>query len=158
MKLNLKSQWAKAVLTASLIATTLTTIGCVNAFSKATGGASPVAQSSMSGTETSSGSFVAKEHPTTGKVKIVKDKGKTYLEFDKTFSSDSGPDLYVILHRAKTPQTYKQADYVIVDRLQNTSGAQRYEIPNTVDPTQYKSVVIWCRQFNATFGYATIKS
>ena len=104
------------------------------------------------------GKFVAAEHPTQGSVSIINEKGKRYLEFDKTFKSDMGPDLYVILHRAATlPKGgLKEPDYVTVGRLQKVSGTQRYTIPNNVNLANYRTVAVWCRMFNATFGYALL--
>jgi hypothetical protein len=40
--------------------------------------------------------------------------------------------------------------------LQSTDGSQRYEIPADVDIDAFKSAVIWCRQFNVTFGFAAL--
>ncbi len=104
------------------------------------------------------GKFVAAEHPTQGAVGIIKEKGKRYLEFDKTFKSDMGPDLYVILHRAAVlPKGgLKEPDYITIGRLQKVSGTQRYAIPNNVNLANYRTVAVWCRQFNATFGYALL--
>ncbi len=103
-----------------------------------------------------SGQFVASEHPTIGMVKIVAMNGKTYLKFDNTFKSDSGPDLYVLLHRQGTPKDYKKDNYISLGRLKKVTGSQMYEIPADTDISEFKSAVIWCRQFNATFGFATL--
>jgi Electron transfer DM13 len=105
-----------------------------------------------------SGMFVAVEHPTQGAVSIVKENGKRYLVFDKNFKSDMGPDLYVILHRtAILPKGgLKKQDYTTIGRLQKVSGTQRYAIPNNINLANYRTVVVWCRSFNATFGYALL--
>ncbi|PZV10534.1 MAG: electron transfer flavoprotein [Leptolyngbya sp.] len=105
-----------------------------------------------------SGKFVKAEHPTQGSVMLVKEGGKSYLTFDKTFKTDAGPDLYVILYRTSQPPIggIKEKDYVQVAKLQKVSGAQRYAIPQTVKPENFSSVAIWCRKFNATFGYASL--
>lgn len=105
-----------------------------------------------------SGKFVKAEHPTQGSVMLVKEGGKSYLAFDQSFKTDSGPDLYVILYRTGQPPItgIKEKDYVSVARLQKTSGAQRYTIPQSVKPENFSSVAIWCRKFNATFGYASL--
>ncbi len=104
------------------------------------------------------GMFVASEHPTQGAVSIVEEKGKRYLEFDKNFKSDLGPDLYIILHRATIlPKGgLKQQDYTTIGRLQKVSGTQRYAIPDRVNLANYRTVAVWCRSFNATFGYALL--
>jgi hypothetical protein len=72
----------------------------------------------------------------------------------------------VILHRSKDLLTeakppafsIKEGDYVNISRLQNTNGSQRYEIPSNVQVSDFHSVAIWCKQFNATFGTASLGS
>lgn len=114
-----------------------------------------------------SGTFVAGEHATTGSARIISENGKNYLELDADFkTSNLGPDLYVILHRSDDvlastqPPAYplKAGDYVILGRLQNYSGAQRYVIASNIKLANYQSAVIWCRQFNATFGTAKLSN
>lgn len=110
------------------------------------------------GTTADSGTFKAGEHPTQGTVRVVTEKGKRYLEFNQSFKTDQGPDLYVILHRSDAPPVsgIKKKDYVSIARLQKTSGAQRYTLPNNVNLADFRSVAVWCRKFNATFGYAPL--
>lgn len=114
------------------------------------------AKTPLSNVAAVSGTFQSAEHPTQGGVKAITENGKNYLEFDENFKTDNGPDLFVILHRNDTlPVTgIKEQDYVSIARLKNTSGTQRYEIPENVNLADFKSVAVWCRQFNATFGYA----
>lgn len=116
--------------------------------------------------EQRSGTFVDGEHPTTGTASLVEQDGKPMLELDEGFeTSTSGPDLFVVLHRAPdvigstVPPAYplKEGDYVIVAPLEAYSGAQRYEIPADVNLNEFESVVIWCRRFNATFGAARLQ-
>lgn len=103
-----------------------------------------------------SGNFVGAAHPTQGKVSIVTENGQRYLEFNETFKTDSGPDLFVLLHRQETPESYNNSDYVNLGDLEKVSGTQKYAIPDEVNLADWKSVVIWCRQFNVTFGYAPL--
>ncbi|NEP01073.1 MAG: DM13 domain-containing protein [Symploca sp. SIO2E9] len=103
-----------------------------------------------------SGTFVGAAHPTQGAVRVVTENGQRYLEFDETFKTDRGPDLFVLLHRQQTPESYKNQDYVNLGDLEKVSGTQKYAIPEQVDLADWKSVVIWCRQFNVTFGYAPL--
>lgn len=120
---------------------------------------------SAASTAEKSGSFVSGEHETKGTVRIVTENGKRFLELDQAFNtSTSGPDLYVILHRADDvlkstkPPAYplQEQDYAIVGRLQKYNGAQRYSIPDNIKLEDYQSAVIWCRMFNATFGTAKL--
>lgn len=108
----------------------------------------------------SSGTFVAGEAPTTGTAKIVTENGQNFLEFDDAFStSDKGPDLHVLLEpSAKPPSTYKNLSETInLGKLRSVKGKQQYPIPDAINLENYKSVVIWCRMANATFGYAPLK-
>jgi len=95
-------------------------------------------------------------HATDGSARIVEENGQRYLEFDSAFSSDSGPDLFVLLHSEDAPTSYAPENYLNLGRLQSTNGTQRYAIPADVDISAFSSAVIWCRQFNVTFGYATL--
>jgi hypothetical protein len=103
------------------------------------------------------GNFVKAEHPTMGEATVVMKNGKQYLMFDQQFKSDEGPDLYVLLHREAMPKQYGEEDYVSLGRLQQVNGAQAYEIPAAVKVDEFKSAVIWCKKFNATFGFAMLK-
>jgi hypothetical protein len=113
-----------------------------------------------------SGTFVGGEHPTSGTVRMIEKNGQRILELDETFqTSDSGPDLVVVLHRSPdvigstTPPAYpiNEGDYVILAPLQQYSGTQSYTIPENINSEEYQSAVIWCRQFNATFGAAKLQ-
>jgi Electron transfer DM13 len=113
------------------------------------------------------GTFVSGEHKTQGTASITTNKRNSFLTLDNSFkTSDSGPDLVVILHRSDDvigstkPPAYslKKGDYVILGRLQKFSGAQTYAIPKNIDLANYKSAAIWCRKFNATFGAAKLSN
>lgn len=118
------------------------------------------AKQSAQSTILKSGSFMPAEHPTEGTAQIVSQGRKRYLEFSQTFQTDEGPDLYVILHRDDNlPITgLRSQDLVIIGRLQKVKGSQRYRIPNNIKLANFRSVAIWCRQYNANFGYARFTS
>jgi Electron transfer DM13 len=114
-----------------------------------------------------SGTFVYGEYKTQGKVTITKKNGKSFLELNQSFqTSESGPDLVVVLHRSNNvisstkPPAYplKEGDYIVLAPLKKYSGSQTYSIPDNINLTDYKSVAIWCRKFNATFGAANLSS
>lgn len=107
-----------------------------------------------------SGTFVAAEQPTSGTARIAVENGKRYLVFDSRFStSNQGPDLHVVLDPdGKPPAQYSDSTrFINLGKLQKTTGEQRYPIPATVDLSKFKSVGIWCRMANATFGYASLQ-
>jgi hypothetical protein len=108
------------------------------------------------------GQFVGAEHPTQGSARLVKKGNAFFLEFAPSFKTSQGPDLVVALHRSAnvlgstTPPDYplKAKDYVVLAPLKKVMGAQTYSIPQNVQIEDFKSVVVWCRKFNATFGVA----
>ncbi|MEL7244838.1 MAG: DM13 domain-containing protein [Cyanobacteria bacterium J06641_2] len=103
------------------------------------------------------GNFVKQEKATSGKAKIVNINGQHYLEFDKAFRTGNGPDVKVILHRnSSVPLNIKEGNYITLGRIKSFNGKQRYAIPNNINLANYKSVGIWCEEFNATFGFATL--
>ncbi len=103
-----------------------------------------------------SGNFMASEHPTAGKAMIIEENGQKYLELSADFKSDNGPDLHVLLHRDQKPMQYHANNYLILGKLQNVQGKQRYLIPKTTNVSDFQSAVIWCKQFSATFGFAPL--
>ncbi len=144
---------------------TLITVGCGNVESQSQQSetqpqAETVAETPAAGSVQSSGAFIDAEHPTKGTASIITENGKKYIQFDDKFKSDNGPDLFVILHKDdQLPITgIKEADYTTIAALKSTNGAQKYEIPENVDVANFKSVAIWCRKFNATFGYAVLSA
>jgi Electron transfer DM13 len=106
-----------------------------------------------------SGDFIATGEPTSGSAKIVKENGRYYLDLGDTFETKKGPKLVVILTNFFEPPKSRltAGTYLELGKLQKIKGAQRYEIPENVDPTSYHSAVIWCKPFNVTFGSATLK-
>ena len=106
-----------------------------------------------------SGQFVTVEqdHQTTGQVRIIRENGKRYLEFDNQFTTAEGPDVQLLLHKKpKVGVKLAENEYITVAMLESFQGAQRYEIPENVDLDDFESVVIWCRKFNVTFAYSSI--
>lgn len=105
-----------------------------------------------------SGTFVKVDYPIKGTVNVVTEEGKSYLEFDQAFQTDEGPDVFVLLHRSDKPESYQEEDYVSLGKLKQFSGTQKYAIPADLNLAKFSSVVIWCRKFNVTFGYAPLSS
>ena len=156
-KSNLKDMSKKLLYTAVISATMFSTIN-LEGFAQVPSLAN---QSNSEATliaqkEKETNSFIGVGHKTEGTYNIVTENGKQYLELNKSFRTDRGPDLFVLIHRQSVPQSYTELDFVTLDRLDKFRGSQRYLIPAHVDLTQFNSVVIWCREFNVTFGYAPL--
>ncbi|GBO52597.1 hypothetical protein APA_266 [Pseudanabaena sp. lw0831] len=125
----------------------------------------PLETNTKANTKSRSGSFISAEHTTNGKASIVQENGTYFIELNEGFkTSENGPDLFVVLHRSpnilnisKPPDfAIAEGDYALIAPLKSFNGKQRYEIPKNVQPDSYKSVAIWCRKFNATFGFAPL--
>ncbi|WP_017317139.1 DM13 domain-containing protein [Mastigocladopsis repens] len=108
-----------------------------------------------------SGTFVKAEQPTSGTARIVTENGQRYLVLNSAFqTSNQGPDLHVLLDTSeKPPMKYQNfSSYVNLGKLQKFNGEQRYPIPAAINLSNFKSVAIWCRMANATFGYAPLRA
>ena len=91
--------------------------------------------------------------------RIITEGGHRYLELDAAFSTGTmGPDLHVLLDSAtQPPKAYDNLGSPInLGKLSKFTGAQRYPIADSIDLANIKTVVIWCRTANATFGYAPL--
>lgn len=82
--------------------------------------------------------------------------GKTVLRLQQ-IKSANGPDLYVYLTKVSSPKTRSDVEGGYqVGKLKATRGDSNYELPDSVDASQYKAVVVYCRSFSAIFGYANL--
>ena len=103
------------------------------------------------------GNFVTVDKTTRGEAKIVEKNGRRYIELSSNFTTDSGPQVEIILHRnSRVSRSIAPRDYVTLSRLTSFKGKQRYLVPNNIDLDDFESVAIWCRRFNVTFGYASL--
>lgn len=103
---------------------------------------------SNTATLTYSGTFIPTSGiSVTGAVKIYRENNlkKAVLE---NFSISNGPDLKIYLSKSGGP-----TDFV---NLGSLSSAGVYLIPQQVDVTQYKYVLIHCQQYNHLFAFAPL--
>ena len=91
-----------------------------------------------------------------GRVSVYRD----LLHLESDFKVGPGPKFHVYLvpEADVTPGTRVQDTmYVDLGRLKAFSGGQNYRIPAGVDLEKYKSVVIWCEQFNVLISPAALE-
>ncbi|MEM0978719.1 MAG: DM13 domain-containing protein [Cyanobacteria bacterium P01_H01_bin.58] len=94
---------------------------------------------------------------TTGTAQVITENGQDYIVFDEAFDTARGPDVTVVLYDGtQAPVNLPENSYEVIGNLQSFEGGQRYLIPAELDVEEYGSVVIWCREFNVTFGYAAL--
>lgn len=99
------------------------------------------------------GSFVSRNHETSGRALVLGDgSGQRFLRFEE-FATDNGPDLNVYLVDSSTGDV---SDFVDLGNLKGNIGDQNYEIPVGTDLAKYDTVVIWCVRFSSNFGDAVL--
>jgi hypothetical protein len=106
----------------------------------------------------SEGDFHPLEHDARGTAVVIEAAdGNTYLRFED-FEVENGPDLKVYLSRAEADASESELADDIVDLggLKGNIGDQNYLVPASVDLTQYRSAVIWCRRFSVGFAVAPL--
>lgn len=88
-----------------------------------------------------------------GRAQVIESApGKFVLRFEE-FSVRNGPDLFVYLSRADHGGV---DDAINLGSLKATDGAFNYDIPAGVDITQFRSAIVWCRQFGVLFARAVL--
>lgn len=100
-----------------------------------------------------SGEFTGmNNHTTTGSVSIVKDGDTNLIRLGDNFTFDGAPDPKVALG--------KNGEYdpaTLIRALDANTGAQTYEIPDSIDISKYNEVYIWCEKFSVGLGVASLK-
>jgi len=82
---------------------------------------------------------------------------QSLVVFDDNFSVTPGPDLYVYLSTESKITKGQLGEYLDLGLIKGTKGGQAYIINQPIqDLKKYKSVVIWCKQFEILFSYATL--
>ena len=114
------------------------------------------------------GSFYPVVHAGSGTVKIVqKVAGKRVLRLEN-FTTDNGPVIYVWLSTATEPKSsaavsinvgdYEQIGDVIPAGTVFPIATQEFEIPEAINLSSFKSVVIWCVKFKVNFASAVLQA
>lgn len=97
-----------------------------------------------------SGDFVASAHAVSGKA-VVYDGEERVLRFEG-FETVNGPDLRVYLAADLAAE-----DFVDLGELKATKGEIQYVLPEGVDLSHYRYVLIWCRAFSVLFSFAELQ-
>ena len=113
-----------------------------------------------------SGTFQKGKYKGAGTFKIYKDGDVTRLHLSEDFESNpKAPDLYLVIGNStnpidgkKNPYPLEEDEYMTVAELTSAMGAQKYEIPADIDLSEDSSVIIWCKEVNATMSYAPVEA
>ncbi len=95
----------------------------------------------------------AKDHHASGTVALTKDAGGHTVLRLENLKVDKVPDGRVYL---ATDGDYTKG--VELGKLTQFSGTVQFAVPANVNPTDYNSVVIWCKKFSVEIGRATFES
>lgn len=105
------------------------------------------------------GDFYRIDQQGSGTVTIYKQAdGTSALRLEDFFVSPNA-ELEVRLSPLKAPQTteeYAAAESVLVTKLDVTTGALNFAIPEGIDLSKYGSVVIWCQLVHSAYAAATL--
>lgn len=89
-----------------------------------------------------------------GTARLIGTSDGVVVRFE-SFAVRNGPDLYVYL--SPDADGYARKSNLELGRLKASEGNQNYRLPAGTDPSAYRSVVIWCKQFSVEFAVATLK-
>jgi hypothetical protein len=122
----------------------------------------PLASRAQSAAPIQTGTFHGQVHSTSGRAAIYEEVGgKRLLRLTK-FKTSNGPDVHVILIAAKDAKDddnflKSNVERVELGSLKGNEGDQNYDIPKDTDLSKFRTVVIYCERFNATFGAAPLE-
>lgn len=101
----------------------------------------------------------APDHRVKGSAEVVKADSGYELRLSDDFVSDEGPDVVVVMSTAadaKDDATVVNSELLNLGPRKSLTGAQSFALPADFDAAKWKSVVIWCKQFNVQFGTAPL--
>jgi hypothetical protein len=109
--------------------------------------------------ELATGTFISREHETTGTARILRLPDESTILRLEGFETSNGPALFVYLSQnpADGEDGAFDDDYIDLGALKGNIGDQNYLIPPEIDPLGFTSVVVWCDRFNVSFGAADLE-
>lgn len=95
-----------------------------------------------------------------GQVELVKtERGWQARLTGFSVTPGAGLELWLVAHAdPKKPRDVTKSKYLSLGTLRSPKGDQVYTLPDDVDPAQFKSLVIWSKQFDAFFAAAPLKA
>lgn len=99
--------------------------------------------------------FIDNLHNGKGEVRVVQAGSQRFVRFEAVAITNA-PDIHIYLSK-DTGGKYVEANSLYLGALKATNGSFRYDIPASVDLSQYKSVVAWCRNFATLITWADLR-
>lgn len=97
------------------------------------------------------GTWSKKTYAASGTWKIVKNGDDHFVVLDSKFKTKSAPDLKLFLTKSKASSlTGKNAtkNAVRIAKLTSNKGAQRYKLPNNINPADFTTLLIHCEKYS----------
>lgn len=111
----------------------------------------------------SSGTFISHEHDTTGTVSVIEKPDGSRILAIENLDTTTGPDVHVWLSAGEVIggfagwRTAGGAPRVDLGPIKGNRGDQVYAVPATTDLARFPAVVLWCVQFDVSFGAAELR-
>ena len=107
------------------------------------------------------GEFYGIDQDGTGTAQLWRLPDKRWALRFEPFFVTANTDLFVWVSEARAPRTSEEAlesDHRQIAELTATAGPQNYLLPDDVDGTEVRSVVIWCEPVRTAYAAATLVS
>ncbi len=94
--------------------------------------------------------------------KIVKSGDKHQVVFGADFEAKEAPDLKIFLSKAQlddieSKNALKEGEPVFVAKLTSYEGVATYDIPSTIDLSQYKTIIVHCEEYTKLWGGSSLR-
>jgi len=99
--------------------------------------------------------FVDNLHNGKGQVQLLQVGSQRFVRFESVAITNA-PDIHIYLSKDAGGR-YVEANTVYLGPMKATNGSFNYDVPASVDVSQYKSVVVWCRAFTTLITWADLR-
>ncbi|WP_335965213.1 DM13 domain-containing protein [Galbibacter sp. PAP.153] len=106
--------------------------------------------------------WVEKVYNVKGNWSITEKNGQHYFRLGSNFNTLAGPNLKLYLSplkmsEIKNREAIDKEGGVLIAELKSNKGSQQYKLPEDINLTDYKSIVIHCQQFAVVWGGVDIE-
>jgi len=106
-------------------------------------------------TKYKAGKFTKKRYSINGGWEVEEKDGKTFITFNENFKTKGGPDLKLYLSpNSLESLSSKSAETgaIKLGVLKSNRGTQTYNVPQDIELSKYKSLIIHCEAFSVLWG------
>ena len=106
--------------------------------------------------QVSGNKWADKQYSVSGGWSIVEDQGNYFLQLSDDFKTSKGPDLKLFLTTKPIAEIGNreaiEKHSLFVANLKSPKGEQRYQLPDGVNPSDFKGFAIHCEEFSVVWG------